>query len=116
MNVAGIVEAGFIPKCIAMIFLLRMQMLSILLPSEEENLNKEVPKLPFSEHLMVARRPQRLELPVSSECPMSSQHCHYQNFGTLCPFILQLVLSEKARLFHSVTAFYPSFVEDFPPL
>ena len=58
MNVAGIVEAGFIPKCIAMIFLLRMQMLSILLPSEE-NLNKEVPNLPFSEHLMVARCPQK---------------------------------------------------------
>ena len=87
-----LLRLAFIPKCIAMIFLLRMQMLSLLLPSGEKGLNKEPPKLLFPEYLIVPDCPQRLELPVPSEFPMNLQHYHYQNLYNLCPSFMQLVV------------------------
>ena len=48
-----------IRKCIAIIFLLRMQTLSTLIPSGEESLNEEAPRLLFPEYLMAPRCPQK---------------------------------------------------------
>ena len=82
----------FILKCVAIIFILRMQILSTLMPSGQDGLNKEAPRLLFPEYLMVPHCLQRFEFPVCSECPMNPQDYHYQTVCTLCRSNMQLVV------------------------
>ena len=117
MDVAAIVEAGFHPKMHCNHLPLTHADVVYSNTFRRREFEQRGPKITISgisDGTSVSTKD--MELPVSPECPINSQHCHCQKLCTPCPSILQLVRSEKTRFFHCVFAFYPFIVKGFPPL
>ena len=88
MDVASIIEAGFHPKMHCNDFPPTHAGVVYSTAFRRKGYEQRGPKLLFPDYLIVPRCPQRLELPLSSECPINPQHYHYQNLCTLCPSIM----------------------------